>query len=103
MARGTQSRVRGFILAGGGVPAMYIKESLKRTFEQVTGRKPSKDELREAVQGRKPRTFMFADDGVTPNNPKLPFVVYKHAVKLDGVPDPAAVFEELFAANHWGS
>lgn len=81
---------------------MYIRETVKRTFEQVTGRKPSKDELRDAVNDRKPRTFTFADDGVTPNNPDLPFVVYKGAVRLDGAADPAAVFEELFAANHWG-
>ena len=81
---------------------MYVKETLKHTFEQVTGRKPSRAEAREAVNERKPKTFLFADDGVTPNNPKLPFVVYKSAVALDGAADPAAVFEELFAANGWG-
>jgi uncharacterized protein YjlB len=82
---------------------MYIKESVKRTFEHATGRKPSMDEARAAVRERKPRTFHFADDGVTPNNPTLPFVVYKNAVNVAAAADPAALFEELFAANHWGS
>lgn len=81
---------------------MYVKETLKHTFAQVTGRKPSKDEAREAVNERKPKTFEFADDGVTPNNSDLPFVVYKSAVKLAHADDPAALFEELFAANGWG-
>jgi uncharacterized protein YjlB len=81
---------------------MYVKETLKQTFEQVTGRKPSKGEAREAVNERKPKTFMFEDDGATPNNPDLPFVVYKNAVALEVAADPAAVFEALFAANGWG-
>jgi uncharacterized protein YjlB len=85
-----------------GVAAMYVKETLKHTLEQVTGNKPSKAEAREAANERKPKTFDFADDGVTPNNPDLPFVVYKGAVALGGQADPAAVFEELFAANGWG-
>jgi uncharacterized protein YjlB len=81
---------------------MYIKESLKHAFEQATGRKPSRDEARAAVRERKPRTFEFEDDGVTPNN-SLPFVIYNNAVNVAAAADPAALFEELFAANKWGS
>ena len=82
---------------------MSIVETVKRTFEQVTGYgKPSQDEALARVRARKPRAFRFADDGVTPNNPKLPFVIYKGAVRLAGATDPAAVFEVLFAANRWG-
>jgi uncharacterized protein YjlB len=44
----------------------------------------------------------FADDGAIPNNPTLPFLVYPGAVELAGAADPAAIFEELFAANGWG-
>lgn len=82
---------------------MYLVETLKRTFEQVTGRgKPPKRELRKLVHERKPRTFQFEDDGATPNNPDFPFVVYKRAVRLHHTDDPPAVFEGLFAANGWG-
>ncbi len=44
---------------------------------------------------------LFADDGETPNNPRLPLVLYRGAVALDGARDPAAVFEKLFGANGW--
>ena len=39
------------------------------------------------------------DDGVFPNS-RLPLVLYRLAVRLAGK-DPAAVFEQLFAANGW--
>jgi uncharacterized protein YjlB len=82
---------------------MPIVETLKRTFEQVTGyAKPSPREARKAVQPVEPEQFLFADDGAIPNNPTLPFLVYRNAVALHGGHDPAAVFEELFAANGWG-
>ncbi len=39
------------------------------------------------------------DDGIFPNS-RLPLALYRLAVKLAGY-DPAAVFEQLFAANGW--
>ena len=83
---------------------MPIVETVKRAFEQATGvGKPSKAEALAAVRARKPRTLRFADDGVTPNNSRLPFVVYKSAVRVAGAWDPAAVLEELFRTNGWES
>jgi uncharacterized protein YjlB len=82
---------------------MYLTETLKRTVEKVTGRgKPSDRQARAAVSRRKPKTFRFKDDGLIPNNPELPVVIYPRAVALDRAQDPAAVFETLFAANQWG-
>ncbi|MFI5002665.1 MAG: cupin domain-containing protein [Reyranellales bacterium] len=49
-----------------------------------------------------PLTFLFDDDGETPNNPSLPLVLYRGAVALDGAADPAAVFEKVFARHGWG-
>src|SRR5262245_27811551 len=49
-----------------------------------------------------PLAFLFEDDGAIPNNPQLPFLVYPKAVDLRGRIDPAAAFEEMFAANGWG-
>ncbi len=60
---------------------------------------------REMIMAAKPimpQTFHFADDGSVPNSP-LPLLVCKSAVDLSGAPDPAAVFERLFAANGWGA
>jgi uncharacterized protein YjlB len=49
-----------------------------------------------------PETFTFADDGSIPNNPRLPFLVYRGAVDLKGSPDPEERVESTFASNHWG-
>jgi uncharacterized protein YjlB len=81
---------------------MSLTETVKRTFETVTGRgKPSARQARAAVVRRKPKTFMFEDDGSIPNNP-LKVLVYANAVRLARSADPAAVFEVLFDANQWG-
>jgi uncharacterized protein YjlB len=82
---------------------MYLVETLKRTIEQVTGRgRPSSAQVRSRVIRRRPKTFLFRDDGKIPNNPALPFVLYRRAVRVDTAADPAAVFEQLFAINGWG-
>jgi uncharacterized protein YjlB len=77
-------------------------ESLKEVIEKVTGwKRPSRGDLRHAVKARKPNALRFKDDGVIPNNPKLPFILYRSPVRLTDDFDPAAVFEELFARNGW--
>ena len=48
-----------------------------------------------------PQTFHFADDGVIPNN-RLPMLVYRGALDLSGVRDPAARIETVFEENGWG-
>ena len=50
-----------------------------------------------------PVTRRFADDGRIPNNPTLPFVLYRAGISLVGSPDPEDVIERTFAANGWGS
>jgi uncharacterized protein YjlB len=49
-----------------------------------------------------PETFSFVDDGSIPNNPRLPFLIYRGAIDLKGSPDPEDLVERLFAANRWG-
>jgi uncharacterized protein YjlB len=82
---------------------MYAKETIKRTFERVTGLgRPTRREARTTVRRRKPQAIHFADDGVIPNNPKLPFIRYRGAIALKDAADPAALFEVLFEGNGWG-
>jgi len=45
-------------------------------------------------------SHLLLADGDIPNNPRLPLLLYPSAVGLADY-DPAAVFEELFAANGW--
>jgi uncharacterized protein YjlB len=49
-----------------------------------------------------PLAYLLADDGVIPNNPTLPLMVYRRALDLAGTPDPELVIEETFARNGWG-
>jgi uncharacterized protein YjlB len=81
---------------------MPLIESVKEKIEKVTGwGRPSRQELVEAVRLRKPNVFRFADDGIIPNNPDLPLLLYRSPVQLAGASDPAALFEEIFAHNGW--
>ena len=34
-----------------------------------------------------PEAYSFADDGSVPNNPRLPFLIYRGAIDLKGSPD----------------
>jgi uncharacterized protein YjlB len=82
---------------------MSLVESIRRTFERVTGvGVPSDAEVRRTLHHRKPRTVRFRDDGSVPNNQRLPFVHYRSPVWLPDGADPAAIFERLFESNGWG-
>jgi uncharacterized protein YjlB len=82
---------------------MPALETLKKITEKATGlARPGQDQLAELVRSRKARTFRFKDDGIIPNHPRWPLVIYRSAVRLDDAFDPAAVFEDLFGSNGWG-
>ena len=55
-----------------------------------------------ATKRTAPVTANFADDGVIPNNPALPLVLYRGGIDLAGSPDPEQLIEKAFAANGWG-
>ena len=46
-------------------------------------------------------TYLLQDDGMFPNNGRLPLVVYRQAVTLP-CQELATLFEALFAMHHWG-
>jgi uncharacterized protein YjlB len=82
---------------------MPIVEDIKGTLEQITGYgRPDARHLKSLTRLRKPHLYRFKDDGETPNNPRLPLIVYRTPLKLPDGFDPAAVFEDLFARNGWG-
>lgn len=47
-----------------------------------------------------PLSILFEDDGLVPNNPRLPLVIHRKAVALGA--DPEKTIESLFARNGWG-
>jgi uncharacterized protein YjlB len=82
---------------------MPVVENAKKIVEKLTGiGRPARADLHRLVQSRTPTKLSFSDDGKTPNNPRCPLLLYRKAVSLTKDYDPAAVFEELFAANGWG-
>src|ERR1700716_3213022 len=82
---------------------MTLLESAKRLAERVTGlRRPSAIELKSLCRTRKPSTFRFRDDGLVPNSPRWPLIVYRGALRLPKSLDPAAVMEDAFESNGWG-
>ena len=48
-----------------------------------------------------PVAMRFGDDGLVPNNPTLPLLVYRRAIDVSGQKDPAARIERIFARNGW--
>ena len=47
-----------------------------------------------------PETFILHQNGWVPNNPRLPVLLYRSAIKLAG-DDPASLFEAVFQRNGW--
>jgi uncharacterized protein YjlB len=80
---------------------MSLLEDVKRITEKATGWKRP-DDPQELLRERKLQAYRFKDDGLIPNHPKWPLVIYKSAVRLPPSLDPAAVFEDLFESNGWG-
>jgi uncharacterized protein YjlB len=84
--------------------AVPLIETIKEQVDKITGwGRPTHRQLDEALRQRKPNVFRFADDGLIPNNPKLPLIIYRGAVRLTNAEDPAAIFEVLFNRNGWKS
>ena len=82
---------------------MPILEDVKAYVQRATGlNRPGKTEATKLARARKPHRVRFKDDGLVPNHPRWPFVIYRGAVDLGGDHDPAAVMEDLFEANGWG-
>jgi uncharacterized protein YjlB len=78
-------------------------ETIKKLTERVAGwSRPKKSALDKLVRPRKPHLYRFKDDGLIPNHPTLPLIVYRGVVGLPEAFDPAAVFEDLFEKNAWG-
>jgi uncharacterized protein YjlB len=79
-----------------------LLQDIKEKVERSTGIwRPAKKDLADAVRTVRAQMHRFSDDGLVPNNPNLPLVHYKRAFKFAKKFDPAAVVEEVFAANGW--
>ena len=82
---------------------MPLLEDLKKTAERLTGwQRPSPSELPTLPRNSKASTYRFRDDGLIPNHPRWPAIIYRRAVRFPRAFDPAAVMEDVFERNGWG-
>jgi uncharacterized protein YjlB len=82
---------------------MPLKDQIKNYAKKLVEDRPNEDALRAMLRSRKPLSIRFADDGIVPNNPRLPLLVYRGAVALGRSRfDPGTIVDTLFETNGWG-
>ncbi len=82
---------------------MILKDQVKNFVRKTAERRPSSGDLHQAISPRKPLAVRFADDGIVPNHPRWPLIVYRRAIHFpDRHIDPAAVMDAIFELNGWG-
>lgn len=82
---------------------MPLKDQLQNYARKVIERRPGEEALRAMVRLRKPASMTFEDDGIVPNNPRLPLIIHRRAVDLSAKDyDPDTVIDALFESNGWG-
>lgn len=82
---------------------MDTVEPVKRVLEKAARIGiPSQADAIARVKAVQPRRLKFRSDGYIPNNPSLPLLYYRKAVRFDRNGDPAALLEAIFNANGWG-
>lgn len=81
---------------------MPLKDQIKNYAKKLVEHRPEPARLQAILRRRKPSVFIFADDGIVPNNPRFPLIIYRGAVSLSNKGfDPAVVIDTLFATNGW--
>jgi uncharacterized protein YjlB len=81
---------------------MAIVEGLKRAIGKLANiARPKPRDPKQLARPQSLEAVRLREDGRTPNNAKLPLVIYRHAVRFDGAHDPAVVLKELFARHGW--
>lgn len=61
---------------------------------------PSSQSFAGAMAAPEPQVLRLARNGWVPNNDKLPILLYRSVIRLEGA-DPASAFEERFRCNGW--
>lgn len=82
---------------------MPIKDQVKNFAEKLVEDHPDTATLRTLVRARKPATIHFRDDGIVPNHPRFPLLLYRGAVNLKSRRfPPDVIIDTLFDTNGWG-
>jgi len=82
---------------------MVLKDQAKNYARKLVEDRPDPATLRKLVRSRKPRALRFADDGIVPNNPRFPVLLYRGVVSVrSGAFAAGVVMDTLFETNGWG-
>lgn len=82
---------------------MPIKDQIKNLAKKFVEDHPDAATLRALVRARKPTAIRFQDDGIVPNNPHFPVLLYRGAVNLKTRRfAPEVIIDTLFDRHGWG-
>ncbi|MFT4119171.1 cupin [Bradyrhizobium sp.] len=82
---------------------MPIKDQIKNYAKKLVEDRPDRGSLETLVRPRKPMALRFADDGIVPNNPRFPLLIYRGAISARSRTFAmATVIDTVFEANGWG-
>src|ERR1700761_7949900 len=81
---------------------MPLTDQIKNLTRKLVEDKPDEAALGRMVHKGKITRLHFKDDGIIPNHPRWPLLLYRRAVTLAHGYDPAASIDALFSANGWG-
>lgn len=82
---------------------MVLTDQIKNYAKKLVESRPDAAALRKLIRVKKPLAIRFADDGIVPNNPRFPLLVYRGALALGRTSfDPATVVDTMFDSNGWG-
>jgi uncharacterized protein YjlB len=81
---------------------MPLRDQVKNLARKLIEHRPDPMLARRSVSRRRPMTRRFSDDGIVPNHPNWPLIVYRKAIKFSDGFDPATFIDSLFEANGWG-
>jgi uncharacterized protein YjlB len=79
---------------------MLDRRSFAQSFALVFGAAPVGPGPSAPTGAMTPESFILQPNGWVPNNPRLPVLFYKSAIKVAG-DDPASLFEAIFQRNGW--
>lgn len=91
------------ILPKLGRQPLPLKDQIKNYATKLVETRPDAQQLRRMLRARKPSATRFVDDGVVPNNPRWPLLVYRGVVAAPSTTrfDAATIIDTLFEANGW--
>ncbi len=81
---------------------MPLKDQIKNYAKKLVEDRPDPIALRRMIRARTPSSLCFVDDGIVPNNPKFPVMLYRGAISFSGAFERATIIDTLFETNSWG-